>query len=360
MIAQPTLTKTDIRLVVLDVDHTLLNNQSELTPRTEQAIRAAMGMGVKFMLATGKNYASCRELIQKLNIDMPCIFTQGLTIHEPNGTLRHEQTLDDDIIRRVITYAEDRGFAVVVYSQGRVLARVANPYVEEIHTRWKEVQPEYVGTLQNLIGNVKINKLVLISPNDPRRIKALRWQLNAQIGGNARLMSGGVPHMLEVLPPNGSKGNALRALLKELKIDPKQVMAIGDGENDLEMIKIAGIGVAMANAEKILKDAADDITSSNETDGVAKAIEKHILGAPTPSAASAPATSTVTAPASATPTPTVEAVSAALTTPTPVAVAPSEPKPEDSAPQAAPATPVAVPPEAAPATPKPEDAPPWN
>lgn len=269
-----------IKLVVVDVDKTLLNNKSELSERNEKAIKAALAKGVKVMLATGKGYGSCRDLIQQLGLDMPGIFTQGLTIYAPNGTLRHEKTLDVNVARRVITFAEDRGYAIVGYAQGRLLARNSNPYIDELHTKWKDVKPEYVGPLQNILDRVSLNKLVAISSGDARKIKALRWQLNAQLNGSARLMMAGVDHHLEILPPGASKGNALKALLKELKIDPGEVIAIGDGENDIEMIELVGIGVAVGNASQELKDVANEITLTNEEHGVAKIIEKYIIGEP--------------------------------------------------------------------------------
>ncbi len=272
--------ENDIKLIVVDVDHTLLNNESKLSERNKAAILAALEKGVDVMLATGKNFGACKDLISELGLKSPGIFTQGLAIHDANGSLRHQQTLDDDIARRVITFAEDRGYAVVGYAQGRILARTRNPYVEELNTRWHEVEPEYIGPLQNQLGVIQFNKLVLMSAKDERKIKALRWQLGTQLNGSARLLSGGVPHMLEVLPTGASKGNALRALLKERKIDPKQVLAIGDAENDVEMIQLAGIGVAVANAEQVLKDAADEVTVTNDADAVAVTIEKYVIGKP--------------------------------------------------------------------------------
>jgi hypothetical protein len=83
--------------------------------------------------------------------------------------------------------------------------------------------------------------------------------------------------MLEVLPPNGSKGDALRVLLDELNIPAEQVMALGDGENDIEMLQLAGIGVAVGNASPLLKAVADQVVASNDDDGVAEAIERFVL-----------------------------------------------------------------------------------
>ncbi len=270
----------EIKIVVIDVDNTLLNSKHTLSPRNEQAIKAVIASGVKVVLATGKNYAACKDLIEQLGIKDPGIFTQGLSVHRADGTVLREQHLDADVARKVITFVEDRGLAVVAYSSGRLLARTSNPYVEEMHTKWRETKPEYVGPLQNMLNSTAINKLVLLSANDPRKIKAIRWQLSTQINGAARLMNGGVEHMLEVLPPGTSKGVALKALLRDLHIDPQNVMAIGDGENDIEMLKLARIGIAVANAQQVLKDVADEITASHDEDGVAKALEKYVITGP--------------------------------------------------------------------------------
>lgn len=296
-----TTPKKNIQLIVVDVDHTLLDNKSKLSKRNEQALKTAIERGVKVMLATGKNFDSCKPFVQQLGLDTPGIYTQGLTIYNADGTLRHQQTLDPNIARRVITYAEERGFAVVAYAGGRLITRTLSPYVLELHTRWKETKPEAVGPLQNQLYNTPFNKLVLVSPGDPSKIKALRWQLNTQLNGSARLMSGGVPHMLEVLPPGASKGTALRAILKEMVIDPANVLAIGDGENDVEMIQLAGVGVAVANAEQTLKDAADHITLSNEENGVAEAVERFVIGKPEPKPE--PTAESAATPASETPKP---------------------------------------------------------
>src|SRR5690606_17087092 len=111
-------------------------------------------------------------------------------------------------------------------------------------------------------------------------INALRWQLNMQLGGTARLVQAGIPDMLEILPPGTSKGSALKTLLKEMNIAPANVLAIGDGENDIEMLQLAGIGVAMGNALQPVKDIANHVVSNNDADGVAEAIEAFALKKP--------------------------------------------------------------------------------
>lgn len=329
MTDQPTLLSepVDIKLIVIDVDNTLLNSSHELSERNERAIKTALAKGVRVMLATGKTHAACGWIIERLGIREPGIYSQGLAIQEPDGTIRHQQTLDPEIARKVITFAEDRGYAVIAYAQDRLLARSKTPYVEEIHTKWKETNVEYVGPLQNMLSGTPINKLVALSAYDERKIKALRWQLDSQLDGTARLMSGGVPHMLEIIPLGGSKGTALKSLLRELSIHAKNVMAIGDAENDLEMIMVAGVGIAVANAQPALKEAADEITASNDDDGVAKVIERYVLSDMPPAASPEPPANDASI--NATPPATEDAPP-----PEPEVEEPALPKPEDAVPPA--------------------------
>ncbi len=278
--SQPT--KSDIRVVVLDVDGTLLDSKHELTPRVEKALRAAAAKGVQVVLATGKTRASMLKTIDHLGLKTPGIYLQGLAIYDGDGELRHQMTLEAAVARQILTFAEDRGYVMVAYSGERILAHVFNREVEQGLTVHHELAPEVVGPLQNLLGSMAFNKL--IACGEPRAVKALRWQLNLQLGGSVRLMQAGIPTMLEILPPGGSKGTALRLLLKDMKVAPENVMAMGDAENDIEMIQLAGIGVAMGHADQPVKDAADHVTGTNDEDGVAQAIERFVLDGEQPEA----------------------------------------------------------------------------
>jgi Cof subfamily protein (haloacid dehalogenase superfamily) len=267
-----------IELIVVDLDATLLNNKSELSERNETALKKALENDVKVILATGKTYASARDIITRLGLTTPGIFSQGLIVHKADGSIQHQQTLDPLIARQVITFAEDRGFTVVAYAGNRLLTRTLTPAVEKLNKVYHEPPPEGIGPLQNILDEMQVNKLLLIRPDEPQRIKALRWQLDRQLDGKARLMQAMLKDMLEVLPAGASKGTTLRVLLREIGVDASQVLAIGDGENDLEMIQMAGIGVAVGNADESLKAAADHVVSSNEDHGVAEAIERFVLG----------------------------------------------------------------------------------
>ncbi|MCC6616675.1 MAG: HAD family phosphatase [Anaerolineae bacterium] len=269
---------TAIKLIVTDVDGTLLNSEHKLSERNAKALKDAAAQGIHIVLATGKSQASCAALLEELKIPAYGIYLQGLTTVNAEGKVMSQRTLDPDVSRQVITYADERGFSLVAYSGQRLLARATNPQIEEYTVRYHDPMPEAVGPLQNVLWTTPIHKLTAIG--EPRAIMALRWQLNTQLGGTARLMQAGVPNMLEILPPSGGKGAALKALLKELQVPSEQAMAIGDAENDIEMLEIAGVSIAVGNADQKVKDAAGHVVASNDEDGVAEAIERYALPQP--------------------------------------------------------------------------------
>ncbi len=297
MIQQPNLTRP-IQLIVTDIDGTLLNSKSELSERNQKALKAAMDKGVQVVLATGKSYDSGQYVVKRLNLNTPGVYTQGTTIFNADGTLRSQQTLPPAVARQVITFAEDRGFVMAIYTGKRILVRKAHSRMEELYSHYHEPVPEGVGPLQNVLEDIPINKLLVTSPGNPREIMSLRWLLNYQINGSARLLQAGIPDMMEILPPGASKGAAVKMLLKDMKVAPENVLALGDAENDVEMLQLVGIGVAVGNASDHVKQVANVVVSNNDEDGVAEAVERFVL-TPEPAAPVAEAPVVIESPAKA-------------------------------------------------------------
>lgn len=265
--------KRDIRLIVTDLDGTLLNSQHKITPRNREAIARASAAGIPTVLATGKTRYSSETLIEELGLRTPGIFVQGLLIANADGSTRHQQTLDVQIARRVISFVEERGFSVMAYSGSRLMIKVHHPYADII-MNYGEPRPEIVGPLVNLLDNVPVNKLMLMG--DEKRLRALRYQLDKLFGPQINMTTTQTA-TLEVLPAGASKGKAVRFVAQEMGIPMDKVLAIGDGENDLEMLKLAGWGVAVANADERLKAVAKVVVGSNDDSGVAEAIERFAL-----------------------------------------------------------------------------------
>lgn len=268
---------TPIDLIAIDLDGTLLNNQHQLSDRNIQTVRKAIERGVKVVLVTGKTHHSAKSIIEKLGLTTPGIYNQGLITALPDGKITHQSFLDADVARHIITYAEDRGFDIAVYSGNKILVKRLTSWFEDLHRKYQEPMPEAIGPLQNILSDMPINKIMALKEGDAPKIKGLRWQLEIQYANQARVLQPIFGDMLEVLPPNTGKGTALKALLKDLGVKPEKAMAIGDGENDIDMFTLVGLGVAMGNAWDVVKEKANHVVGTNDQDGVAEAIEKFVL-----------------------------------------------------------------------------------
>jgi Cof subfamily protein (haloacid dehalogenase superfamily) len=265
-----------IKLIACDLDGTLLNSQHVMSARNEQALKQAMAQGVQVVIITGKTQASAKDIIERLQLTTPGIYNQGLTVYNGDGTLRMQKMLEPLIARQVLDFGEERGFSMVAYSGNRILVREINADVRQLTDLYHEPEPEAVGAIQDILEKIPANKLLAITRGEIERINVLRGQLSGQLNGQAQLMQA-LPDALEILPPGASKGATLAEVLRQMGITPNHILAIGDGENDLASLSLAGLGVAMGNATSKLKDVADAVVGSNDDDGVAEAIERFVL-----------------------------------------------------------------------------------
>lgn len=265
----------NIKMIAVDLDGTLLNSKHQLSDRNKKAIKKALEQGVQVVIATGKTRYAAEKLIEELALTSPGVYMQGLMIYNGDGTIRNRVVMEKNIARHVITFAEDRGFGVLAHSDNRILTRRADEVAEKL-AEYGEPAAESVGALQNILDSTEINKLLLYGQES--KIAALRWQLSKQLNGSIHLTRAQVEGILEILPANTSKGKAVMRVMKDLNIPPENVMAIGDGENDIEMLQAVGTSVAIGNAVQPLKDVADQVVASNDEDGVAQAIEMFVTG----------------------------------------------------------------------------------
>ena len=278
----------EIRLIVVDLDGTLLNSQHALSPRTQKAIRDAIAAGVNVVLATGKTRHSAQDVIKTLSLTTPGVYVQGNVTYNGDGSIRNQQVLETALVRRILTYIQERGFDVLVYSGSRIMARRKSQWTELVEG-YGEPAADITTDLYQKLPELTINKLCI--GGEESRIRALVWQINKQFQGQVAVTRANVEGMMEILPAGFSKGKGVRALIHDLGVDPKNVMALGDGENDIDMLKLVGLPVAVANAHPSLKEVAKYIVSSNDDDGVAEAIERFVLKTAAP--ATTPASDTV-------------------------------------------------------------------
>lgn len=263
-----------IQAIVTDVDQTLLTSEHKLSPRNERALRQAMAQGITVILATGKSRPSAEAVIRQLALDTPGVYLQGLAIYNADGTIRHERTLDPAVAAQVIALTEDDGHTVIAYCRDRIFMGRPRERWHQMLVNYHEPTPEPVESLAEHLNGTAVNKMVVFCEQEV--IGALRERLEAHLGDSATLVQA-VNNMLEIVPPGSSKGRGLKRLLDDLGIPAEHVLAIGDGENDVEMLQLAGIGAAVGNAADVAKAAADVVVATNDEDGVAEAIERFAL-----------------------------------------------------------------------------------
>lgn len=261
-----------IQLVAIDMDGTLLNSQHQLSPGNEVALRRALAAGVKIIFATGKTRTSAVPIIEKLKLDTPGVYSQGLVITHGDGSILYERTLAAALAHKMAAFAQAANCSMVAYSGPDIVTSVRDEYTD-VFINYHEPAPIAYGSWTAVFAARPVNKFIIVSTKE--RIDQIRPQLEQTIGQEATIVQA-LDYMVEILPPGASKGDGLRRVLAHLQIDPARVMALGDGENDVEMLQLAGLGVAMGNAMPAAKKAADVVTATNDEDGVAQALARFL------------------------------------------------------------------------------------
>ena len=263
-----------IQLILTDLDGTLLNSQGKVSAANEQAMRQAIAKGVPITIATGKTRYSALKIINKLNLPLPGVFIQGLVICAADGTVMQQQLLGMDIIEQIVPFVREYGVDVFAYCHERLLTLQDSPLRHILHNRYHEPLADVMPNLADW-AEAGVCKL-LIQQDLPAFSAALRQQLIGLIGEQATLTQALI-NSVEILPHGASKGAGVAWLLSHLGIDPQRVLAMGDAENDVEMLQLVGTSVAMGNALPHVKSAADHVVGTNDEDGVAEAIGRFVL-----------------------------------------------------------------------------------
>jgi Cof subfamily protein (haloacid dehalogenase superfamily) len=274
-----------IKLLALDIDGTLLTSRGEITPRNSAAIDRARQFGVQIVLVTGRRFNSARGLAQGLDTDAPLISHNGaLTKNVETLETLDYHPLDVGIARAIISFGRECGVDMICCDDpdglGKMIIEGVSDENKSLH-RYLDKYRDSVSVVSDLLEYVDHSPIQIMFSGrcDPMDDYAAR--LKAAMGGRIQLFKTRYRSadltILDALSVTASKGASLEAIAKKHGVAREEVMAVGDNHNDLTMLHYAGIGVVMANAEDELKRMGFALTSSNEEDGVAEAIERHIL-----------------------------------------------------------------------------------
>ena len=257
------------------MDDTLLRSDLTISDRTIETIKKAREQGVYFTFATGRMPRAVRPYAEKLGINVPVITYSGALVQEAlTGEVLYHKVVPTDTASDIISWFLDQGIHAHVYLKDQIYVHEMNDYTREYIKVIKA--PIEVSNLLELLSKEEegVEKIIFFESED--KLRDIGKVLLDRYKGKIHLTKS-KPRFLEIINPNVNKGVALKALAERIGVKREEIMAFGDNINDLEMIEYAGLGVAIGNACQELKDLADVITSSNQDDGVAKAIETYVL-----------------------------------------------------------------------------------
>lgn len=266
------------KLLVLDVDGTLLNDEREISKRTLAALLKVQQMGVRIVLASGRPTYGLMPLAKTLELGNYGGFVLSYNgcqiIKAQNGEILFERRINPEMLPYLEKKARKNGFAIFTYHDDTLITDSPdNEYIknEALLNNLKIIREDEFSTAIDFAPC----KCMLVSDKEKALI-GLEQHWEKRLAGTLDAFRS-EPYFLEVVPCGVNKANTLGALLEHLGVTREEVIAVGDGVCDVTMLQLAGMGVAMGHSQDSVKVCADYVTASNEEDGVTLAVEKLIL-----------------------------------------------------------------------------------
>jgi Cof subfamily protein (haloacid dehalogenase superfamily) len=263
------------KLIVTDLDDTLLRNDRTISERSKQTIARAREKGIIVALATGRMYPSAAPYARELGLTGPMPCCQGAEIADiETGRPIKITGIPRELAGEALRFIESKGLYAQYYS--------IDDYFFERESEESEYYRVMAGvqgkpTGMQLSAAVDFDPIKILVISEPALIRRTYEEASEYFAGKLCIAIS-KSRYLEITHPRANKGAAVEELAAMHKVRREQVMALGDALNDLPMLQYAGLGVAVANGDEQVKAQADALTASNESDGVAEAIEKYALG----------------------------------------------------------------------------------
>ncbi|MBR6331876.1 MAG: HAD family phosphatase [Dehalococcoidales bacterium] len=264
------------KLLVTDLDGTLFNKEGKIGQPDIDAIRDLIGRGVNFAFASGRITMACRDIISLLGINCPGVYCDGALVYDSaKDEVIYQNLLDKELLREFITFSHENDIYLEMFSKTHFYAERPN-WSDPIHTEFFSSFPTMV-KLEDVIETDGILKSELLS-HSPEE-EALVERFRSRFEDKCRFSLATSPsfpnvRFYNILSNGTSKGNAVRALADHLGVSIDEVVAVGDGYNDISMLKEVGMPVAMGNAYDAVKEVAKYVTKDVKDCGVADVIRK--------------------------------------------------------------------------------------
>ncbi|QIB69974.1 HAD family phosphatase [Aminipila butyrica] len=272
-----------IKLIALDLDGTTLNSQGKLTTVTRETLVQAANQGIHVVIATGRARCSLPEEVADLPGVEYVITSNGAAITElQRDVLVYENYIDALALEQVHRVLSQEKFMIEVFIRGRayveqhIFENLEKVGLSDSHMSYvRRTRKPHVGVMDMMIRNKNLVENININFTDLQERRHMREKL---LKLRDITVTSSSQRNIEIGGATTSKASALKALCERLGIHINQMMACGDSHNDEAMLEVAGLAVAMGNAEEAVKQRAGYITGTNDQDGVAEAIRKFALG----------------------------------------------------------------------------------
>jgi len=267
------------KLLVVDIDGTLVGKDGNILPQDREALTKAGDLGIKVSLSTGRAAQSCLSLIRQLALDSYHIFFDGALVSNPAQNQEiYIQPLSKEVVREAVQFAHLNDINIDLYSTTHYFIE-RETWSSKIHRDFFSLKPILVDFTE-LWERERIIKLGLVTTSlqEADTVRKFHHKFKDSLHFS-RVRTPAFPGVdfINVVAPGVSKGKALEALTSHLGIALTEVIAIGDGMNDIPLLSLAGLGIAMGNAPALVKAEADYTTLDVDRGGLAAAIKKFLL-----------------------------------------------------------------------------------
>ncbi|RDW15470.1 HAD family hydrolase [Oceanobacillus chungangensis] len=283
-----------MKLIAIDLDGTLLAEDGSITEENSKIVRAVQQAGNKVIISSGRSLHDTKQILLDAELDCPIITGNGAIIFH-NDVVLQNLYLEPELIKELIEIVEENGLYFEIYTnQGVYVEEAGRNILEQELQHLQNEDADFAKVIGNKIIDIQfkqngltyvpnyhdidyepleVYKIFVLSFNQ-QGLSKLEDRLSSR--KDISLTTSGV-QKLEIGNLNASKGNALTFIANHFNVDLEDTVAIGDNLNDLSMFEVAGMSIAMGNAEKIVKKQATYITKSCDEDGVAFGLRKFVL-----------------------------------------------------------------------------------
>jgi Cof subfamily protein (haloacid dehalogenase superfamily) len=258
-----------VQAFACDLDGTLIGRDGALRPRTRAAIARARAKGIPVLVATGRMFRSVRPYLDQASLSEPVVCYQGAAVVDPgSGEFLLHAPLDLDVAREAIEALAELGLSPNVYVDDQLFVARETEY-SRAYSVFQHLPVTEVGDLLAWLDRPP-TKLVQVA--EPPLLAEIRPGLERRFDGRM-FVTTSLPYMLELGNPSVTKGSGIAFVATQLELDLEHVIAFGDGENDVELLDVAGAGVAVETGHPRLLAIADATCAGPEDEGVARVIE---------------------------------------------------------------------------------------